>query len=316
MESSYTNIYAGSLEEYIDSVKHVDQIARQISGGKYIVNCEIFYLPNLHIMKTFMSCKTLYEGKCEEDFLYFVIPSSDQVLKVNGNEIGQTELYLLTPEEEVKAIFPSDFSGYYICINKDEVAKLIGEDSLAKLLKQPEKLRSGNLILPNLGGFKKSISEYIQFTFKNHTWLSLTSIHDLQENIFMSLVNLFEETNLSEVIEFAFDKRLAVVKRSLEYINSSNKLNIGITNLAEQSCCSIRTLEYSFKKIYGLSPKQYLIIRRMHMIKKELETNINNNIANILPYFGVVNAGRFSQDYFQLFGEYPKESIRKLRKKY
>nr|WP_240152840.1 helix-turn-helix domain-containing protein [Photobacterium alginatilyticum] len=107
-----------------------------------------------------------------------------------------------------------------------------------------------------------------------------------------------------------YNKRHAIVTRALEYINSNNNIFLSVPDIAEQCYCSIRTLEYAFKQLLSVTPKQYLTIRRMYMIRQELTFKNCINITQVLNLYGVINQGRFSKDYFKMFGEYPKNTLK------
>nr|WP_252727361.1 helix-turn-helix domain-containing protein [Colwellia sp. C2M11] len=81
-----------------------------------------------------------------------------------------------------------------------------------------------------------------------------------------------------------------------------------IPELAKASFCCVRTLEYSFKQIIGMTPKQYIITRRLQQIHITLKEDKTKTIAELTKSYGIVNQGRFAQDYFKFFNEYPSDT--------
>ena len=102
--------------------------------------------------------------------------------------------------------------------------------------------------------------------------------------------------------------RLAIVNRALAYIHDNNFLNITTSELAKVSCCCLRSLEYAFKSILSMTPKQYLIKRRLQLIHSTLKFKSNSSINEILNGYRVSNHGRFAQDYFKFYDEYPYQT--------
>jgi AraC-like DNA-binding protein len=67
--------------------------------------------------------------------------------------------------------------------------------------------------------------------------------------------------------------------------------------------CRLRTLEYSFKDVLGITVKKYMVLCKMHNIRRELADTIAADIPSLLTKCGVTNASRFVSDYRRLFGE-------------
>ena len=85
-----------------------------------------------------------------------------------------------------------------------------------------------------------------------------------------------------------------------------------IPDLAEASFCCARSLEYAFKSILSMPPKQYLIKRRLQLIHTILKNPNSMSISEIIEKFGVVNQGRFAKDYFKFYKEYPHKTRGKI----
>lgn len=83
-----------------------------------------------------------------------------------------------------------------------------------------------------------------------------------------------------------------------------------VRDLAAAACVSERTLERSFHREFGISPKKYLLGRRMYGAHRELwhSGSTGKSVADIANAWGFWHIGQFSKDYRRLFGELPSET--------
>lgn len=109
-------------------------------------------------------------------------------------------------------------------------------------------------------------------------------------------------------------KRLRGFERGLEYIRTSTRSHISLTQLVEASGVSERTLDYAFKDILGLSPARFLRRRRIHVVRRELTKAFpgSTTIANIAFESGFYHLGRFSARYKEHFHELPSETLQRI----
>jgi transcriptional regulator GlxA family with amidase domain len=144
------------------------------------------------------------------------------------------------------------------------------------------------------------------YLLNNAQFLPALAIQDGENEIIHAVLDIFSSINNS-ITHHNPNKYVTTIKRALDYIELRDCRDISIPDLAKHSCSSIRNLEYGFNSILGLSPKQYMITRRLHSIKDELINQSETSIKDVLNNYGVINHGRFSKDFYSLFGIYPKE---------
>jgi AraC-like DNA-binding protein len=79
---------------------------------------------------------------------------------------------------------------------------------------------------------------------------------------------------------------------------------LGVSARVFRQCCH----DY-----FGVGPKRYLILRRMHLVRRALLNTIpgEETITSIATRFGFWELGRFSVAYREFFGEAPKATLRK-----
>ena len=85
-----------------------------------------------------------------------------------------------------------------------------------------------------------------------------------------------------------------------------------LTDLCKHLNTSNSSLNYSFREIFGVSPMAYLKQLRLRSVHKALKAAASTTkVVDLAHQFGFWHMGRFSQDYKQMFGELPSETLKR-----
>ena len=87
--------------------------------------------------------------------------------------------------------------------------------------------------------------------------------------------------------------------------------NIQIGDLCRALHVSRRTLHRAFAETLGMGPLHYLTCRRLAAVRTELRRGDSEpiTVTDIATKYGFWQLGRFAQQYRQLFGEKPSETL-------
>ncbi len=78
---------------------------------------------------------------------------------------------------------------------------------------------------------------------------------------------------------------------------------------------SWRTLDYAFREVFGVTPKQYLQATRLDCVRKELCRNGPAvKITEVAAEWSFWHMGKFAADYRRQFGELPSETLQLRRR--
>jgi AraC-like DNA-binding protein len=97
------------------------------------------------------------------------------------------------------------------------------------------------------------------------------------------------------------------IKSAVEFIEDRISLAISLDDIASYVGVSVRTLQSSFKKKIGLSPIQFLIMRRLDRAMEDLSKNNTDSVGEVARRWGFVHMSDFSRRYKQRFGKTPKQ---------
>ncbi len=104
--------------------------------------------------------------------------------------------------------------------------------------------------------------------------------------------------------------RRALVRRMEEFMRASLSAPLSVKDLCREAGVSERTLRYSFREVYGLSPMAFFKTLKLHGVRSELKKGrvTAATVGEIARQWGFEHAGNFAADYRRLFGERPSET--------
>jgi len=108
-------------------------------------------------------------------------------------------------------------------------------------------------------------------------------------------------------------RRRRVIRRSLGYIGENLASPLKLSDICRIVGVSERTLIYAFKEHLGLTPKAYMNICRLNMVRREMECGRATSITDAATRWGFWHMGQFSADYKRFFGELPSRTLARVR---
>ena len=106
-------------------------------------------------------------------------------------------------------------------------------------------------------------------------------------------------------------ERYSLVRQALDLIERSLAGLSSTQDLADELEASPRRLQYAFADVLGTSPHQYLLIRKLHAVRRELRGRCRpaTTVSRAASRYGFRDLGRFSERYRRFFGELPSETL-------
>jgi AraC-like DNA-binding protein len=107
--------------------------------------------------------------------------------------------------------------------------------------------------------------------------------------------------------------RQEVVQRSRAILEERDSEAIHVSELATLVGVSERSLRSVFHEYYQIGPRQYLFLRQLHKVRRDLVAADpdDTTVTAVLTRWGVWNFGRFSGKYKSQFGELPGQTLRR-----
>jgi AraC family ethanolamine operon transcriptional activator len=133
----------------------------------------------------------------------------------------------------------------------------------------------------------------------------------LAEAVLSALVEVVgSDLHCREGHELNRDFEARLVGRALGFLGVSGEDPAPLARLCTVAGASERQLQRAFHSVYGIGPKRYLRLRRLHRVRAALlEAGPGATVASVASSFGFSDLGRFASAYRALFDEAPSTTL-------
>ena len=109
----------------------------------------------------------------------------------------------------------------------------------------------------------------------------------------------------------AYRQHAAIMRRFYRVIEERLDQPLYLPELCRAIGASERTLRACCHEHLGMGPKRYLLLRRMHLVRRALREGIpgNTTVTEIATRYGFWQFGRLAVEYKALFGETPSATL-------
>ena len=103
------------------------------------------------------------------------------------------------------------------------------------------------------------------------------------------------------------------MRRAVAYIEANPDLEIGVADVARAAQVSIRALQLAFRRHLDTTPMAYLRRVRLDRVYADLAAADprETTVTAVTARWGFPAVGRFSADYHNTYGEYPRDTLRR-----
>ncbi len=307
----YIYVEHDDIEQFSEHM-FVDANVYQMSQGPSIGFRKSLVLENTTLFYRQESAALLATCSSLPDQFLIAIPLLDIV--VNGRELTMEELFVIGPDEIIHHPIPEDFQAFGICFTREQASQYLSPELLDVITSNAEAIRTNKVALPFIAEFKAEAVTLFERLFAIREIASRQQIMDYEKALFGLIERLFSPLLQNNKNRGHFNgSRRNIVSRAIDYIVENELDDISVQELADKCYCSMRSLEYAFKSIYQITPKQYLSVRRLHIVRDKIKSQEFTNLKDLMLDMGISNPGRFSAQYYKLFGEYPRETWRRFK---
>jgi AraC-like DNA-binding protein len=133
----------------------------------------------------------------------------------------------------------------------------------------------------------------------------------LEQSLIQAMLACIDARNLRPDTTALQHHRL-VIRRFCEIVAMHPLKPLHVPETSHALGVSGRTLRMACQKHLGVSPTQYLLLRRMHLARRALRRSDPDvtRVTEVATNLGFWELGRFSVNYRQLFGESPSTTLR------
>jgi len=283
----------------------------QISRGNFKGSINAAHTANIQIIKVIWSPGIFVAGDIPEGSIVFGVSLTGSNQPVfHSDYLQANEVAVLQQGDEID--FMSKYPHEMLVVTVDK--NIFNRFSTNLLGKESDSINYSNYKL-NLKG--KSYRQELVNRWSDMLNLALTSNENL---IDANFANTFEEELISSVLTSSgasenyvtrIERHRAAIK-AREFILENNDKLLTIFDICEVAGTTERTLHLGFKELYGVTPKAFLNCIRLNYARKELQqSNPDTTVTSIAYKWKFYHLSRFAKQYFNMFGEYPSDTLAK-----
>ncbi|QZD68646.1 MULTISPECIES: helix-turn-helix domain-containing protein [unclassified Pseudomonas] len=267
---------------------------QQMSPGHFAGQIRYLDLQGVEVYEEQMNTRVEQNFSAPQGSLAFCFDRSDNALYLLNEE---SRNIWITPEnyQEIAVVFGPEF----VQRNGLDVARLEG------------------LFMAPLNGAQNGLfSRWLSSTLtKLSQALDLPSKEALTQQLLEDC--LFILDNASVCLDGGGLQRRAeeriTLKRVGEWAADSPEETLNLLELSRVAGVSLRQLQQTFKAYTGMSPSQWLRLRRLNSARRELlkRSPAETTVAEVAMNWSFWHLGRFSSSYRALFKELPSETLKR-----
>lgn len=138
------------------------------------------------------------------------------------------------------------------------------------------------------------------------------TVRALEQDLIRTMVVCLTGHQLSQMRPQPY-KRIRIISRLEEYLADRKFKPVYLAEMCSAIGASERTLRSCCHEHFGVGPVRYLWLRRMHLMRRALmrADPATSTVTTVATDHGFWELGRFSVEYRALFGESPRDSLRR-----
>ncbi len=235
-------------------------------------------------------------------------------LQAHGHDLPEQAIYGLDPFREVHLVTPEHYGLALVRVEHSRMltcAERLGCPELERPLVQHNWLQLDGPCLGDLRGFL-----HVLFRLAREQPEVLANLEQ-QRRLAADLLPLVLEALVDGLARRGGrprdPARIDLVKLVEEWARHHPTEPITLEELCSLVYASRRSLMRGFREHLGMGPMAYLKLRRLHGVHAQLlqQEAGSVRVQDLASHWGFHNAGHFARDYHALFGERPRETLRR-----
>lgn len=283
----------------------------QLSPGHFQGRIHQVHLPQVTLLREFTQLGLRQRGRLNESVFGFAMALQDSShLYFNGQRVPPHAI-MCGKGDEVDLTTPTDFTLIALVVERSLLNPLwerLYHKPLAHWLEKKLVLQTSDIKAQSLRDLHLTVlDQAIALAHRQHDPQALRQLRD--EILIEWLEALPSQVDTTELPNLERRKRL--VDRACELMLGHADEPLSILEVCSRVGASRRKLNYCFQDVLGTTPIKYLRSLRLNSVRRALRQAPEGvTIQDIASHWGFWHLSQFAQDYRQLFGELPSETLR------
>ena len=301
-----------TIEEYAAAISALDLLGVQLSKGDFNGKTVTISRADFSLSLRTAQAKNLHTGIIADGYIAMLFPLAHQGYIFDGRECRADVQAVSHKKTEHTLVAPDACRHFTLLLNKSHLAQYYGEQEAQQFVDA-----CGQIAKNRISPVKKRVLTndiYDLFNIINQPEAEEHSPLLWQDHIdkLFYMINEYYFYHLEKEPGNVTNKE-KLLSRALEYIHAQDICKLTVSDLVNGIHASSRSLQYCFSDLLGLSPKNYIIKLRMNAIRKELleAEPGSTTLTELANKYGILNVGRFKQEYEAHFNETPRATLQR-----
>lgn len=294
------------VDDLTETARFWDLDFRQLDRGLFQGSVFQATLGQMLITEARFGRSLQQEGCTPSGMRTFAFPASEQInMNWRRLDVGANDLLIFPANGEVSSISRSNFHVFTVSLPESELelaADVLGVSGIQNLLSH-EIVPSLSLVPILRSKLRQAVDSWAQHC--------AADVARLQLDVAMLIVRTLQEGTSSDR-STGHRLRDRALLRAESFIARLEREAFNVGELCKFAGVSERTLRNAFNAHFGVSPKAYLMARRLNGVRRDLKRLAEEgaSINEIAAHWGFWHMGQFAADFQRHFGELPSEAIR------
>lgn len=265
-----------------------------------------FHTPHIQFGSTDYSAPFLVRGVCPEKCVVLTYNVTSGVVNYRNRRFERNQLLIMTRNEEMNLVISDRNTTFTVAVEESFYRRAF-EDYYGAAFEDPVNIHLA-LDPGKEGEFRAFLSFWLQYFLEgSEEYLLPQEYEKIEQSIMEGLFSfLVIEGEKPENVNRILKEARGLLEQNLDH-------DFKLIDTARYLGVSQRTLEYTFKRELGMTPKRYLQILRLHAIRNELKSADPRvtKVSDIALKYAFFHLGHFASEYKKLFGESPSQTLKK-----
>jgi AraC family ethanolamine operon transcriptional activator len=226
-----------------------------------------------------------------------MLPGGEAPFRVRGRELQPGSITLLQPQTEYEVVSPAGGSTLEVYVPDELLASLGLERWLEPTLN----------VRPHDAAASALASRLVPLVTRDRreSVYPATDSRAVLEHLLAALDTVEDHAAPAPSVRLH-----QLYRRAIAEIEQEPDLMLTVAELAARLGVTTRTLRYAFGYAIGISPYQFMLRRRLRLVRDALldPTRPEATVLALLLAFGISHQGEFARQYRRAFGESPVQT--------
>jgi AraC family ethanolamine operon transcriptional activator len=294
-------------DEFAESAAGLNIEFNQLDCGKLHARLDLAIGQKFVVQHFDIGRRVHQRGAIPDELLTFGLPDNFAKLNWYGRPMPRESILNFSRRDGFDAVSDADFTGFTFSIPsaiwQNSVSALDASLSAERVRGMADNFTASSDDIRRMRTLAHGIHQCLRYKV-----VAQNAYCELEADLAHMLAKCVSDSSAADASP-GFAQRQLAVNKALDLIFSTHDA-ITVSDVYAYSAVSWRTLDRAFRERFGITPKQYIVARRLAGARRALvAARPGTTVTGIANDWGFWHLGRFSADYNRMFRELPSTTL-------